>query len=245
MSQPLLSAHMCGIKEYLSPDSISAAKAAVDDGVNFIEFDVRATKDGKFVISHDACVYSDNILRPILSMSEAEVLKANSSICRLEDMLHVIKDRAFAHVDLKDTVHEVEIVDLCEHLLGAGRYIITTLEDESVSKIRRARPEVQVALSLGRDTRELKRLVAARIRLSEFFPAQRVKACNPTMLAVYQGLQKYGVVRWAHRNNLPVLLWTVDSSREISKAWANNNIWAFTTNNPRGALALKHKVSGK
>jgi len=60
------------------------------------------------------------------------------------------------------------------------------------------------------------------------------------MLAVSYKLARFGVLRWAKKHHLPVLLWTMNSPTLIEKAWANPYIWAFTTNYPREALLLSH-----
>lgn len=240
MTRILLSAHKGGPEEGYVPNSLAAATAVRDSGVDLIEFDVRITQDDQFVTLHDEAVLVDGVMRPVGQLPAAAVLRYAEGACLLKDMLMAVKDHAVAHVDLKNTRLEVEVVDLCESILGRHGFIITTLEDESVRKIRQARPAVQVALSLGRDTRGLPWLRAMNIRRSEIFPARRVASCQPTMLAVSYKLARFGVLRWAKRHQLPVLLWTMNSPDLIEKAWANPYIWAFTTNYPREALLLSH-----
>jgi glycerophosphoryl diester phosphodiesterase len=41
------------------------------------------------------------------------------------------------------------VVELALHLLGPGRFVVTTLEDESVAAVKARFPEVPAALSLG------------------------------------------------------------------------------------------------
>jgi glycerophosphoryl diester phosphodiesterase len=93
-------------------------------------------------------------------------------------------------------------------------------------------PHVSVALSLGK-------LAPLRVMLAEMFPSGRVARCSPTMLAVHHSLARAGVLRWAHQRGLRVLAWTVNSPGLIR--WANDEprLWAFTTDRPRYALALR------
>ncbi len=240
MARILLSAHKGGPEDGYIPNSLGATNAVRDSGVDLIEFDVRISKDDKFVTLHDEEIVVNGAPRKVEQLKATDILQHAEGACMLEDMLTAVKDHAIAHVDIKDTRLEIEIVDMCELILGRHGYIITTLEDESVRKIRRARPDAQVALSLGRDIRGMSIIKAAQVRFSEIFPARRVTACDPTMLALNYRIARFGALNWAWKRKLPVLLWTINTPALMEKAWANPHIWAFTTNYPREALMKSH-----
>lgn len=241
MSHILISAHAGGPEGYYKPNSIQAALAVRDDGVDLIEFDVHSTKDGRFVTLHDSNLEINDKVTNIANLTYEEVLANSSSICLLDDMLYTIKDHAIAHVDIKCKTHEVAIVDICIEILGKHGFIITTTEDKTVKKIRKARPDVQVALTIGRDTRGLNTFKSIKIRLSEYFPNLRIFNCKPTMLAICYKEAPPWTLYWAKKHNLPVILWTIDTPEMIRSAWANKNIWAFVTNNPRKALSQRYE----
>ena len=242
MTRILVSAHMGGPEGNLPPNSLAAAKAVRDDGVDLIEFDVRVTIDGQFITMHDAEVTHDQDIVPVEQLTANEILRDKPNASLLADMLDVVHDHAIAHVDLKDTTHEVAIVDACIAKLGVKGFFITTLEDSSVLKIRQQRPNVAVALALGRDTRNMPRLLAARIRISEYLPYYRIYACRPTMVAAYYKLAWPGLLWYAYMRKLPVLVWTINTPDLMYRYWRNPFIWAFTTNYPRQALALQNKT---
>ena len=245
MSRILLSAHKGGPEDFYIPNSLAASEAIRDSGVDLIEFDVRVTKDDVFVTLHDESILVQGAPIAIERLNAADVLKHAEGACKLDDMLNAVKDHAIAHVDIKDTRMEVEIVDMCTAILGKHGFIITTLEDESVLRIRQARPEVQVALSLGRDVSSMPLIKAAQVRLSELLPARRIKRCQPTMLALNYKIAKFGVLGWANKHHLPVLLWTMNTPELMQAAWNNPYIWAFTTNYPREALMVSHHHAKK
>lgn len=247
MKKILLSAHRGGPEDRYIPNSLEATNAVRGIGVDLIEFDVRVTKDGKFVTLHDEYVAVNNKSVRVENLAASTVLKYAEGACTLDEMLLAIKDHAIAHVDIKDTYKEVEIVDACDKILGTDGFIITTLEDESVRKIRLERPDVSVALSLGRDIHDMSLVKGIRTRLSEIFPAKRIAYCQPTMLALNYKIARLGVLRWACKHDLPVLLWTLNTPKLIEKAWKDTRIWAFTTNYPRHALMQQphHAKTGK
>lgn len=239
MSIPKLSAHRGGPEDRFEPNSLDAIKNSLDLGVDLIEFDVRATKDGKFITYHDDSIVVDGVPRLIEDITEADALANAKDAVRVLDVLALIKGRAMGHVDLKDTRLELEIADLCEAALGRDGFILTTLEDISVKRLRDARPNLRVGLSLGRDTEGMSKRATVRIRLSELFPGRRVRACRANMLAVNHKLAKLGVLRWAIAHKLDVLVWTINDRAMIESVIKDERYWAFTTDYPRIAVELR------
>lgn len=235
----LLSAHRGGPEDMLAPNSLEAIESALEVGVDLVEFDVRITLDGMFVTAHDAVLKTPRGDTPIERLTAQEVFRGDVGAASLEEVLKLVRGRAKAHVDLKDVGREVEIADICEQFLGPQGFVLTTLEDVSVTAIRQARPHLQVALSLGRDCAGMTRRQKFHVRRSELFPSRRVRACNPTMLAVNHQLARKGVLRWASRRSIPVLVWTVNTPDLMNWAWRDGRIWAFTTDYPRMALAVR------
>jgi glycerophosphoryl diester phosphodiesterase len=239
MVVPKLSAHRGGPEGQLPPNSLEAIKATLDIGVDLIEFDVRVTRDGKFISYHNDSIVIGGEKKLIQDITEADALEHASDAFRLQEALELLKGRVMGHVDLKDTRLEVEVADLCESVLGPDGFILTTLEDVSVRRLREAKQHLPVALSLGRDVDGLPKLEALQIRLSELFPRRRVKSCKPTMLAVNYKLARAGVLRWAMKHQLDVLVWTINEAEMIRRVGRDQRYWAFTTDFPRLALQLR------
>lgn len=238
--RPLLSAHRGGPEGRYPPNSLAAIEAVLrDTDVDLVEFDVRVTADERFVIYHDAAISIDGRRVPIEELTEAQVFTAAPDAACLADVLALLKGHAAAHVDLKDARNEVEIADACEQVLGPAGFVITTLEDESVRRIRAARPHVSVGLSLGRGLRGLGPLAIIKLRWSEWRPGRRVLDCDPTLLAVSYPIARAGVLRWAHRHGLPVLAWTINNPRTLAKIGRDRRLWAYTTDFPR--LAARYR----
>ncbi len=141
----LLSAHRGGPEGTRAPNTLETIAAACELGVDLVEFDVRVNSDGAFVIGHDG---------------PSEVL--------LSSVLELIRGRARGHVDLKEDHAEIEIADLCLDRLGPDGFVVTTRFDAGISRLRAARPDVVVGLSLGRASPWLHR--------NELFPWRRTRA---------------------------------------------------------------------
>jgi glycerophosphoryl diester phosphodiesterase len=200
-----------------------------------VEFDVRTTRDGVFVSVHDPTIEG----RPIADMTEAEVLAAAPGTTRVTEILELIAGRALGHVDLKDARLELEVADLCTSVLGVDGFVLTTLEDASVARLRAARPDVKVGLSLGRDATSLRFSAAMRLRRSEVFPARRVRDCGARVLVLHHRLARIGVLSWARRHQIDVLVWTINNPRLLRSVANDDRYWAFTTDYPRLAQKLR------
>jgi glycerophosphoryl diester phosphodiesterase len=134
-----------------------------------------------------------------------------------------------AHLDLKEVGYEQEVIDRAVALLGTDGLVVTTLEDRSVAAVTQAFPGVRTALSLGRDRRELALARLPGTRLSELFPARRIRACGAHGVAVHQ----------ATRHGLFTMVWTVNDDTLMRAFLAHPRVDVLVTDRPRRAVALR------
>ncbi|MGW6909515.1 glycerophosphodiester phosphodiesterase family protein [Streptomyces sp. NPDC054940] len=236
-SRPAVSAHRGGT-ERAGAATWQAYEDALLSGAEYVEFDIRRTVDGVFVVHHDARV---GRIGPLLSrITYAELCtRAGYVVPVVDDVMELIGGKIEGHLDLKETGYERELVERAVALLGADGFVATTLEDRSVAAISRDFPRVRTALSLGRHRAEvgLARLVG--IRLSELLPMRRIRACGATGVAVHQRLARATVLREAARHGLFTMVWTVNEDRQMRAFLADSRVDVLITDLPRRALALR------
>lgn len=237
-NRPKISAHRGGAEGASAPNSLDAIREATSIDVDFVEFDVRVTADGRFVVWHDKAVWVAGAKIPVEQVSFAQLHLHAPDAADVAEVLRLLRGRSLAHVDMKDPQREVELADLCESVLGADGFLLTTLYDESLKRVRAARPHVHIALSLGRSTRGEPWWREVAIRWSEVHPGKRVRACDPTALAINYRIGRAGALRWAHRAGIPVLVWTINRPALMRRVAGDPRYWAFTTDKPRLALRL-------
>ena len=240
MASKLLSAHAGGPEGLLRPNTIQAIQAAKDTGVDLIEFDVRVTRDNKFVLHHDDTVRVRNKTVKINKLTYDELRMYSKDVCLLEDVLMLIRDHAMAHVDIKTHTKTLDIVDLCVSVLGEKSFVITTTDTRVVKRIRKQRPNINVALTIGQDISGMSLMNKMQVRLAEYFPFLLIARCDPTSLAICYKAAMPWTLEYAQFRHMPVLLWTLDDEAIVQKAWQDKRVWAFTTNYPRRALTLRH-----
>ena len=171
MRGPLIDAHRG------SPDGFEKAFAA---GYDYVEFDVRRAPSGRLVIQHDPHPPED-----ALGLDQLLDMAANSP--------------SGLHVDLKEAGCESEIVgSLFARGFGPERFVVTGA-DSGVLAVKEKFPAVRAGLSLGDDLEGVPAWRRVRVRLSELFPARRVRACRADFVAVDYRLAAYTVLRYCAR----------------------------------------------
>jgi glycerophosphoryl diester phosphodiesterase len=216
---------------------------AVATGADYVELDIRRTADGELVSFHDARTTQGD---PVAAVGYDRLCDlAGYPVPTVADVLATIRGRAMGHLDLKDTGEEDEVVRLALDVLGPGQFIITTLEDSSVAAIRSRFPsadDVPVALSLGRDLAGAPRARWLRIRLSELRPLPRLRACGADWVAAEHRLARAGVQRQCRRQQVKVMVWTVNSEREMRYWLSGRRADVLITDRPAAAIELRDQV---
>jgi len=103
----------------------------VNSGADFIEVDVRRTREGVMVISHDA-------LRP------------DRRYVSFDDMLDAARGKIGIHLDLKETGYEVELINRALEKCPPEKVVVTTQDHESIRKIKEKFPKILAGLTRRR-----------------------------------------------------------------------------------------------
>jgi len=103
----------------------------LDSGADFLEIDIRRTKDGVIVVSHDEP-------RP----GERHVT--------LREVAESASGRIGLHLDLKEPGYEVDLIRLALERLPASKLVVTAEMHESIRLIKARFPEIRAGLTRGR-----------------------------------------------------------------------------------------------
>ena len=157
--------------------------------------------------------------------------------------MDLLSGNMIGHLDLKEIGYEEEVIELALSTFGPGNFIATTLEDISIANIKHAYPEVKTALSLGRDLDEIPAYRRTAVRYSELFPLSRIRACGADWVAVNYKLGRLGVIRTCKRNNIGVMVWTVDADDLIDQFLKDRRVDVLITNRPQYAVRRRAQLS--
>lgn len=129
--------------------------AGLNAGVDWIEFDVRATKDGMIVLSHDATTLRVSPLPRIIARTKyAKLSKAKTyqrePIITLTEAFKTIGAKAKMNIEIKSKGCATAVVDHIERMVKAGanydRFLVSSFTVERLREIHRLNDHVPLCL---------------------------------------------------------------------------------------------------
>jgi glycerophosphoryl diester phosphodiesterase len=216
--------------DHVAPGNTAASfEAALEHGVDMIEFDVLRTRDGRLVLAHD---YSDAERRDCLTLEQGLEHFAGEAYAGVE-----------LDVDLKLPGYEREVVEgLARHGL-TERSLVSTMYLESLDRLGELEPALRRGWSVPRVQRNYLK-APLHVRLPVYGVAGYLRARMPSLASArirsggceaimsHQILVGRRLVRAVHRAGGQLYVWTVDDAPKI-RALEALGVDGVITNDPR------------
>jgi glycerophosphoryl diester phosphodiesterase len=214
--------------DHVAPgNTIESFEAALEHGVQMIEFDVLRTLDGRLVLAHD---YEDAGSRDCLTLEQG-----------LDHFAGEVYAGVELDVDLKLPGYEREVVDgLAERGL-LERSLVSTMYTESLDRLGELAPGLRRGWSVPRVRRNYLRgplalpaYVVVRVWRARL-PGQaaaRIRAGGCEAIMAHQVLVSRRLVQAVHSAGGQLYVWTVDDARRI-RALEALGVDGVITNDPR------------
>ncbi len=134
MLKKLIGGHR-GSPKKAHENTLKSFSAAISDGADFIEFDVRYSKDKKLIIHHDPAL-KGHILK---EMNYDEIVKLSENtgyrVPLLEDVLNLCKEKIKLDIEIKDPETTEETVEKTLLYFKPEDFITTSFFDIVLTKI--------------------------------------------------------------------------------------------------------------
>ena len=138
-----------GAQAYEVENTLKGFQRAIELGVNAIEFDVRATRDGKLIIFHD-----DNLERifgvdlPVNQTTLKELKRhSGNSIPTLSEALRFINNKVEKIlIELKETGCEKRALSIIRRQKMQDRAIIISFHEQALSEMRQLDHKIETGL---------------------------------------------------------------------------------------------------
>jgi glycerophosphoryl diester phosphodiesterase len=214
--------------DHVAPgNTIESFEAALEHGVDMIEFDVLRTPDGRLVLAHD---FEDAASRDPLSLEEGLDHFAGEAYAGVQ-----------LDVDMKLPGYELDVADgLFERGL-AERSLVSTMYTESLDRLGELAPGLRRGWSVPRVRRNYLRSALAvpaygiarvmRARLPRQ-AAARLRAGGCEAIMAHRVLVSRRLVETVHAAGGEVYVWTVDDAGRIRSLEALG-VDGVITNDPR------------
>ena len=216
--------------DHVAPgNTLESFEAALEHGVDMIEFDVLRTRDGRLVLAHD---YEDAETRECVTLEDGLAHFAGEAYTGVE-----------LDVDMKLPGYEREVAEgLARHGL-VERSLVSTMYPESLDVLRELEPGLRRGWSVPRVRRNYLRaplyvrlpVYAVALYMRARLPGQaaaRLRARGCEAIMVHQILVSGRLVRAVHAAGGQVYVWTVDDAPKI-RALETLGVDGVITNDPR------------
>ncbi len=233
----------------LAPENtLRALRAAVEHGVDLVEFDVLDLRRGPLVLAHSDRL--DELSHGAASGSvrdrSLEELRAVApELPTLDDALAYFVDEAQEvglHVDLKLTTRLDELCASLARFGVEGRTVVSSFHVPSLHAVARLAPSVQIGFTFPEDRLGVSRrprlqslvgqgLSAARVAVPRLLPRMVARAGAGALMLQHRLVTRSAVARM-RAVGVPVLAWTVDEPAELERVVAAG-VDGVITNDPR------------
>lgn len=195
----------------LAPEnSKTAIKAAIQAGVDWVEFDVRCTKDGKVVLAHSPHTFKRTWRPRIVSRSSYEKLSKaktikNEPIATITEAFTSIGSKAKINVEIKSKGCAEVVVDHIERIVKTGtsynHFMVSSFKVERLREVHRLNSQIPLALLHGTRPHNFLKIRALRLSAVGFWHKRISKK----------------LIEQAKIRGLSVYVYTVNKPKEAKK----------------------------
>ncbi len=195
-----------------------AFEAAMESGADYIELDVRLTKDGQLVVFHDSTLERTTNGSGKLSdytYNELQKLSAgtdfgkkgefdDAKIMLLSEVFDLVDRKMLYNIEIKESAGAVQTaektVELLEEYNLEGSCYVTSFSYTILKRVKELNPRIKTAL------------IANMAASTSYSMLEYIDAVSMNYLFVNQS-----VVHEAHRNGKLIFVWTVDRRADIEQ----------------------------
>ncbi len=193
-----------GARAYEIENTLESFQKAIELGVNAIELDVQKSKDGKLIIIHDdnlKKVFSKDVFVNQATLKELKQSTENK-IPTLEEALKTI-DRKVEKIliELKEVGYEKKVLEIVKKEKLKDRIIIISFHEQALSNVRKLDKEIETGLIYSKYKN----------------PVDTALLLNAQYLVPLYRFTHTRDVEKAHKNNLKVIVWTINTKQEVKE----------------------------
>jgi glycerophosphoryl diester phosphodiesterase len=223
---PLIAGHR-GVPAIGGENTMVAFRAAIGLEADYIECDIRRTKDGVLVLHHDAKIGDATIAEKPFAELQGAAVAVGRPPARLEDLLKLAKGRIGLDLELKEAGYEAEIAAMIQQCQFEGdRFVVTSFLEEAISQFKQCYKEAVCGLLIGEKSERF----SLRAWWNDWFPETRLRRVGADFVAPYDRLVRFGFARRLYGAGYPLWVWTVDNPLRIGELIRTPGVEAVITN---------------
>ncbi|MFX1279019.1 MAG: glycerophosphodiester phosphodiesterase [Promethearchaeota archaeon] len=211
----LIIAHR-GASNIAPENTLKAFKIAIELKADYIELDVQESKDGFLVVAHDEDLNRitgvDGLIKD-LTLGELKALNfgEGEKIPTLQEVIELIKGKIALNCEIKVKNISNKVIALFNKYQIADQVVVSSFLHDELLKIQKVDPKIKLA-SLEPRQYGKKFNWDVKKEMIQFCIDYKLFAINPIYFLIDQQF-----VEFAHRNDIKIFPWTVDSEPSIRK----------------------------
>jgi glycerophosphoryl diester phosphodiesterase len=230
-----------GFSAHYPENTMPSVSRAIEEKSDYVEIDVRMTKDGELVLLHDASLKrTTGLNRYIWEMTYEEIEALDAGMWRrefleivpipkLRDVFELAKGQVYLNIDLKYTGYQDDVVPRLVSLIHeydmVWQCIVTSTHLDDLAEIKAIDPDIQ--------TGYITYQISDRVLESDFVDAFSMKST----------LVSKNVVESIHRSGKKIHVWTVNTRSEIERM-SRLGVDNIITDNPVFAREVLYAAGG-
>lgn len=206
-------------------NTIGSFEAAIMDGADFIEFDVRRAKDGNLVIHHDEMIKGIPVKKLKLSEINEISLQMGFEVPVLEDVLRHCVNRIMLDVEIKEPDITGEAVKQILRYFSPDGFIVTSFYDETLLNLNTYHPKIKKGLLFDKN--------------SGHDLEKRIMSLKPDFLLPHYSSFNVSVVELCIKFKLRAILWTVNNENDMIKFISDPLVAGIISDHPEIAKRIQ------
>jgi glycerophosphoryl diester phosphodiesterase len=187
-----------GARAHEVENTLESFGKAIELGANALELDVRISKDSHLIISHDdnlKKVYGKDIRTNEATLEELKQL-TEGRLATLEEAFSFIDGKVEKIlVELKETGYEKNVLDLIWEKNLEDRVIIVSFHEETLARIRDLNKQIETGIIYTKPKQHINKALELNARY---------------LVPLFRFVHRRDVAK-AHKSNLKVIVWTINS----------------------------------
>ena len=228
MNMVTITAHR-GASKRAPENSLSAFEAAIEDGADVVELDVRQTKDGVVVVMHDenlkrTCGVNNKVGNLTYDQLQGIYIDAGhgeeypeEKIPTLREAIELIDGRADMNIELKpastDTDLEIEVAEMVREYDLYDRCVVTSQTYESIKKVKKYDENIKTVYVMS-------------VAMGDFYDLKYADAFSLKYRYI-----THDVVKRVHSKGKEIYAWVIDDDKTLERMMLLN-VDSIITNKP-------------
>lgn len=205
-----------GASSVAPENTLKAFQKAIDLSADFLEFDVHQSKDGEIVIMHDGNTFrTTGYLGSISNLTLQELKKLDCGegerIPTLVELIKIARGKVNLNCEMKARGIEEKVIKILKEEKIIEDTIISSFKHDILLKIQKLEPQIRLASLEPTRSGWVKSWMSIKQMLRVAIE-NKFYAINP-----YYKLVDLNFVEKAHKNEIKIFPWTVNSVSSIRK----------------------------